>query len=338
MYVTEARPFRHSRTIVTQQDYRAGHADALRPRVARSVTTRRRFLAGVSAAAAAGLVGEPAIASARAAQASKSRTLEFIDTPVNVGDVILGARSIGSGEAIVILPSLARGALDFDPLARLLAAAGYRVISIDPRGIGRSWASSSALQNTTLQTYADDTLAVIRHFKLRKIHLLGHAAGNRIARVVATEHPEVVQTVILCAAGGGTPSTRALQGLQTVTDPNSSAAQIRTTTKEIFFAPRSDPTPWYLGWYPVGGRQELTGGIGVDFSTFEGGGKAPMLIVQGKSDIVAPPSVGHGLRAKYGSRITVHDIAGAGHAMIIEKTPQVAAAVISHLAKHPILR
>ena len=61
---------------------------------------------------------------------------DFVDIPINVGEVILGARMTGSGETIVILPSLARGALDFDPLARLLAVAGYRVISIEPRGIG----------------------------------------------------------------------------------------------------------------------------------------------------------------------------------------------------------
>ncbi len=282
------------------------------------------------------MVRDPAIGSATTLGRETRSVLQFVDTPVNVGEVILGTRTVGSGETIVILPSLARGALDFDPLARLLAVAGYRAIAIDPRGIGRSWAPLSALQHATLHTYADDTLAVIRHFRLQKVHLLGHAAGNRIARVVATEHPGLVQTLILCAAGGGTPSPKALKGLQTVTDPNSTAAQIRHTTKDIFFAPRSDPQPWYLGWYPVGGQPELAGGIGVDFSKFEGGGNRPMLIVQGKSDIVAPPSVGHGLRAKYGPRVTVHDVAGAGHAMIIEKTKEVAATIVRYLAQHRI--
>ncbi len=303
--------------------------------VERADTTRRRFLTGVSAVAAIGVLGEPPGASAHAREA-KLIVPDFVDIPINVGEVILGARMTGSGETIVILPSLARGALDFDPLARLLAVAGYRVISIEPRGIGGSWAPLSALQHTTLQTYADDTLAVIRHFKRKKVHLLGHAAGNRIARVVATQHPEAIQTLILCAAGGGTPSPRALAGLQTVTNPNSTAAEIRNTTKEVFFAPHSDPRPWYLGWYPVPGAQELTAGIGVDFSKFEGGGNKPMLIVQGKSDIVAPPTVGHDLRAKYGPRITVHDIAGAGHAMIIEKTGEVATTILQFLAKHRI--
>ncbi len=303
--------------------------------IERCDTTRRRFLTGVSAVAAAGVLGAPPVASARAPKA-KAAALAFVDSPIDVGEVILGARATGSGETIMILPSLARGALDFDPLARLVALGGYQVISIDPRGVGRSWAPSSALANTTLQTYADDTVAVIQHLKLKKVHLLGHAAGNRIARVVATQHPELVQTVTLCAAGGGTPSPTALAGLQTVTNPNATAAEIRTTTKDVFFAPHSDPRPWYLGWYPIGGAQELKGGIGVDFSKFEGGGQAPMLVVQGKSDIVAPPKIGHDLKAKYGSRVTVHDVAGAGHAMIIEKPGEVATTILRFLSKHPI--
>jgi pimeloyl-ACP methyl ester carboxylesterase len=298
-------------------------------------STRRRFLTGASAVAAIGLLAEPPGSLARAANA-KEVAHDYVDIPVNVGDVILGARTTGSGETIVILPSLARGALDFDPLARLLAVGGYRVISIDPRGIGGSWTSVSVLQHSTLQTYADDTVALISQLRLKKVHLLGHAAGNRIARVVATQHPEIIQTLILCAAGGGTPSPKALAGLQTVTNPNATAAEIRQTTKEVFFAPQSDPRPWYLGWYPVPGAQELTSGIGVDFSKFEGGANKPMLIIQGKSDIVAPPKIGHELRAKYGPRITVHDIAGAGHAMIIEKTAEVATLILRFLTKHRI--
>jgi len=162
------------------------------------------------------------------------RTLpDFVVSPIDVGEVILGARAIGSGETIVILPSLARGALDFDPLALRLAVAGYRVISIDPRGIGGSWAPPSALQHTTLQTYADHTLAVIRHFTRHKVHLLGHAAGNRIASVVATQHPEAIRTLILGAAGGGTPSPTAFAGPQTVTNPNATAAEIRSARRSV---------------------------------------------------------------------------------------------------------
>src|SRR5690349_9149012 len=44
----------------------------------------------------------------------------------------------GSGPVIVLLPSLGRGAEDFDEIAERIAAAGFRVIRPEPRGIGRS--------------------------------------------------------------------------------------------------------------------------------------------------------------------------------------------------------
>ena len=44
----------------------------------------------------------------------------------------------GQGPAIVLLPSLARDSDDYDEVAEGLAAAGFRVLRPQPRGIGRS--------------------------------------------------------------------------------------------------------------------------------------------------------------------------------------------------------
>ena len=43
----------------------------------------------------------------------------------------------GAGPPVVMLPSLGRGASDFDRLAADVAAAGYRVVCPEPRGVGR---------------------------------------------------------------------------------------------------------------------------------------------------------------------------------------------------------
>jgi hypothetical protein len=103
--------------------------------------------------------------------------------------------------------------------------------------------------------------------------------------------------VILCACGGGIPTPEVVAGLTRVTTPTTSAAEIRRTTKEIFFAPGSDPRPWYLGWYAIPGHAEQLSVGRTDFTEIEGGGGRQMLVVQGTDDIVAPPSIGHGLRA-----------------------------------------
>jgi len=294
--------------------------------------TRRSLLGGATAAAAAGVLSEPAWARPARGRARRRRK-RFSQTPVIAGEVILAARSIGSGEPIVIHPSLARGARDFDPLARHLARRGYRAIAVDPRGIGDSWAPTSAIQDTTLHTYAGDLLAVIRHFELKKVHVLGHAYGNRVARTLAADHPEVVRTVITCAVGSGAPHQDVLEGLLALTDPDTPAGEVPGLVRSLFFAPGSDPRPWYVGWNPIGGRQELLSVARTDFAPLEGGGSAPMLVVQGKRDVVAPPEIGHELRAKYGQRITVRDIARTGHAMIAEKPAKIADVIADYLAR-----
>ena len=62
------------------------------------------------------------------------RTREF----VRHEDVMIEVIVEGQGPAIVLLPSLARDSDDYDEVAEGLAAAGFRVLRPQPRGIGRS--------------------------------------------------------------------------------------------------------------------------------------------------------------------------------------------------------
>src|SRR5689334_5791436 len=64
----------------------------------------------------------------------------------------------GSGPTIVLLPSLGRGAEDFDGIAPRLAAAGFRVLRPEPRGIVQSQAPAEGL---TLYDLAADVAAAI---------------------------------------------------------------------------------------------------------------------------------------------------------------------------------
>src|SRR5258708_14757129 len=54
------------------------------------------------------------------------------------GDARLEVLAQGKGPTIVMLPSLGRGASDFDAIADQLASAGFRVLRPEPRGIGKS--------------------------------------------------------------------------------------------------------------------------------------------------------------------------------------------------------
>src|SRR4051812_42138271 len=65
----------------------------------------------------------------------------------------------GHGPLVVLLPSLGRGAEDFDDVRPRLAYA-CRVLTPQPRGIG---ASRGAMTGITLHDYARDVAAVIEN-------------------------------------------------------------------------------------------------------------------------------------------------------------------------------
>lgn len=104
----------------------------------------------------------------------------------------------GEGEAIVLLPGGTLTVAYLDGLAEALAKAGYRVVGINFPGSGKSKAPSKGI---TLQTFADQVAGVIKDLKIEPVHVAGNDLGNRVARMLAATHPELVRSVILLAAG-----------------------------------------------------------------------------------------------------------------------------------------
>src|SRR5712671_263592 len=77
---------------------------------------------------------------------------------VDRGDVHIEVIAQGLGPVLVILPSLGRGAEDYNVVAALLAKDGFRVLRPQPRGIG---ASTGPMRGLTLHDFAADIAAVI---------------------------------------------------------------------------------------------------------------------------------------------------------------------------------
>ena len=104
----------------------------------------------------------------------------------------------GSGPALVILPSYGRdGAEDFDLVTSYLAAAGWKVLRPRPRGIG---GTVGPMQGVAMHDLGADIADVIEELGDGFAVILGHAYGNLVARVVATDRPELVSGVILASA------------------------------------------------------------------------------------------------------------------------------------------
>jgi pimeloyl-ACP methyl ester carboxylesterase len=115
------------------------------------------------------------------------------------GDVRIEILAQGRGNVIVLLPSLGRSASDFDVVAERLADAGYRILRPQPRGIGQS----AGRLFGDLHDCAADIAAVIEHENAGPAFVVGHAFGNRVARMLATDRPDLVRAVALVAANIG---------------------------------------------------------------------------------------------------------------------------------------
>ena len=259
------------------------------------------------------------------------------------GEVRLGADLIGADGAagtVVLVASFGRTPADFTPihgsdLADRLVAAGHRVLLPWPRGTGGR-PDDPALAATTLADLAADVAALIDVDGHAPVALVGHAFGQRVARMLATRRPDLVERLVLLAAGGGsaTPAAagRAIQ-LLSGTAPASRSDRLGALSTALF-APGNDPSPWLDGWDPaVAAAQAHAVRVG-DPAEWWAGGSAPLYVVQPADDAAAPAaSTSERLRAEFPDRVEVVTIAGAGHALLPERPARVAEAVLAFLAR-----
>ena len=248
---------------------------------------------------------------------------------ITVGGASLECTLCGAGSALVLLANAGCSTRYFDPLARRLAPAGFQIVAINMRGVGRS---SGPLEGVSLHDLAGDVAGVIDALGCAPAHVLGHAFGNRIARCLAADRPELVRSLILLAAGGlispPTPLGTAFHnaGDAKRTGPECVALGAR------WLSPGSDPSVLQpVECWPQVHIAQIATSRQTPLADWWTGGAAPMLVVQGLDDTAAPPGNGHALRAAVGERAQVVDIPEAGHFLPLEQPEPVFEAVLNFL-------
>jgi pimeloyl-ACP methyl ester carboxylesterase len=246
------------------------------------------------------------------------------------GEALISVRTVGAGAPVLMIPSLGRGAADFEDLAQRLAQQGRMTILPEPRNIGASRGPAPQ----TLSDLADDAAAAIDHLCDGPVDVVGHAFGQRVARQLASRHPGKVRSLITLAAGGrvAMPEDVRRSLVLSVSQGAAPDAERLQALQHVFFARGKDPGVWLTGWYPEVARQQTTATQATDVSSWWSGGDADMLVVQASEDPIAPPQNGEMLRAEAGARVRVVSLAHASHAMLPEQPEAVAAVVGAFLA------
>ena len=157
----------------------------------------------------------------------------------------------GEGKPVLLIHGFASSALAnwYEPgWVRFLVAEGFRVISLDNRGHGRS-AKLYAPELYTAPVMAGDAAAVIEALAVGPLNVMGYSMGARITAFLALQSPDLVKTAVLAGLAEnmikGVPGAETVaQGLEAesvegVTDPQARAFRLfadRTSSDRLALA------------------------------------------------------------------------------------------------------
>ena len=258
----------------------------------------------------------------------KPETLE-----VRNGRASLFARLYGRGRealGVVMVPSLGRGATDFDRLGTALASRGYTAASFDQRGVRDS---AGPLDGLDLADLASDAMAVARAVHEGRVVAVGHGFGNGIARRMAALYQAEVAGVVAINAGGKIhdPDPRVYAEFDKVFERGVNEEERLAAISFSFFDYSPVPPEWIEGWWPEHYRSFVATQDSTPMEAWWTAGDAPILVIQGLRDRVAPPENGYDIQALAGPRATVLDLPNASHAILPEEPEAVERAVLGFL-------
>jgi pimeloyl-ACP methyl ester carboxylesterase len=243
----------------------------------------------------------------------------------------------GQGAVIVMLPSLARSGRDYDEVAELLVAVGYRVIRPEPRGI---LGSKGPMDELSLHDFAADVAAVLDQEKTGSIVVVGHAWGSQPARMLAADRPDLVRAVVMAAASAGKllpgstekPYSRLRAEIDGAGDESLPEARRLECLQKAFFAPGHDASVWLQGWYEAAHYAQSHARVTTPIDDyFSAGTSVPILDLQAEYDAVVVP---HIMKPYLGDRVTEQVIADAGHAMAPEQPQAMCDAIAAFARKY----
>jgi pimeloyl-ACP methyl ester carboxylesterase len=275
-----------------------------------------------------------ALAGATGATAQTTAAPMRVDTGViKLADSNIEYFSQGQGEPVVLLPG---GSLSVDYMggfAQALASAGYRAVRINFRGAGKSTGSGKGV---TLHTLAADVAGVVEALDLQPVNVAGHAFGNRVARQLAADRPELVRSVILFAAGGKVPPKPVVErALVTIFTPSSPEPAVLEAMKYLVGNPADVNAVW-----KIIGPSRAPRAAGIQRTAAQSTplkdwwappGAAKYLVLQGTNDQAAPPENGELLKQALGARVTLAPFPGAGHFMLVTEPKKSVDAIVAFL-------
>ena len=238
----------------------------------------------------------------------------------------------GAGSTFVILPSYGRdGGDDYDDITSRLVGQHWKVLRPQPRGIADS---KGPMEGLSLHDLANDVALCIRALSGGPAVILGHAFGNVLARVVTTDHPDLVKAVVLAAAEASTVPEDIRKTPFIAGNLLAAKAERIAALRKAFFAPNHDPSIWLKGWYPATLKMQQDAVKRSGLRESWACGNVPLLQIIAEYDPFIPKPFWHEMREQFGDRVTVSILKDASHALFPEQPAAVAEAMLPWAAKY----
>jgi len=111
-------------------------------------------------------------------------------------------QSGSGGDTVVLVHGSGPGVTAYANWRLVLPALGEDFTCYAPDMVGFGYSDRPADVEYGLQTWADQTVGFIKAMGIKKTHLIGNSFGGSIALRIATQHPELVDKIVLMGSMG----------------------------------------------------------------------------------------------------------------------------------------
>jgi pimeloyl-ACP methyl ester carboxylesterase len=256
-----------------------------------------------------------------------------------INGIHLSFEDHGDGEAVLLIPGTgARGGIWKTHQVPELLKAGFRVITVDPRGVPPSDTCPSGF---TLDDMVADTAALIEFLQIAPCRIVGFSMGAIITQEVLVARPDLVKQAVLMATRGRTDPlgaamaaaelalfdsglklppqyeayVRVLQGFSRRTLAN---GQLLRDWLEVF-----ELSPVYASLSRSQLEVDVTGNRLEDYRRIT----ARCLVMGFEDDLITPPYLGREVAERL-PRCGYKEITGCGHYGFLEEPAEVNSAII----------
>ncbi len=250
---------------------------------------------------------------------------------------MIAHQTVGHGEPVVLLNGVMMTMQSW-ALQTAALAAKYRCVLHDFRG---QLLSDKPAGPIAMQSHVDDLVALLDALGIESAHLVGTSYGGEVAMLFALAHPSRVRSLALIACvAHADDALRAKVGRWIDAARHAPETLFETTVRDNFSA--DFITPQFiaagrerLGGYPAEWFGALAAlceaALAFDVRARLHEIRCPTLVLCGEEDALKPVAHSRDIASEIpGARLVV--VPGAGHAVVIEKSDAVNAAVMESTA------